>query len=348
MHVELVGVVGGADGYGAANRGLYMALQKKATVSLAPLTGMDRFVDDSATAKDEIFLASPKGAADVRLVRCAARLYPSLHTATTKRNALWTVFELQDWPPDWVQGAKLADTLVTSSNFCAEAMRKHGLSPAVVPEGADPVKFQDQHVPRTKFRFVMMGEWNPRKNIQRTVRAFAKTFHRNKDVELLVKAHLPPNISGPDVEGVLRAINKEQAQVLVALGTMRDDAIGPEVYNQTNVFLATSHGEGFNRPALEAMFCSLPVIATGWGGQTDFINDKNGWLLPYELVDVVPFGDYAPGMKWAQPDEKALMDTMRYCVDNPDEVKRRGAQAAKVRETHTWEACVDKLLQVLA
>ena len=60
-----------------------------------------------------------------------------------------------------------------------------------------------------------------------------------------------------------------------------------DIYNQGHVFVSTSLAEGFNLPCLEAMAAGLPVLTTSYGGQSDFVNNKNGWLLPSgELVKV--------------------------------------------------------------
>jgi glycosyltransferase involved in cell wall biosynthesis len=47
------------------------------------------------------------------------------------------------------------------------------------------------------------------------------------------------------------------------------------------VFVLASHGEGWGRPIAEAMAMEVPVIATNWSGQTDYMNSKNRWLVLY-------------------------------------------------------------------
>ena len=50
--------------------------------------------------------------------------------------------------------------------------------------------------------------------------------------------------------------------------------------------LSCTHGEGFGRPLAEATCCDLPVIATGWSGQMDFLNPKQSTLIEGELKPV--------------------------------------------------------------
>ena len=48
------------------------------------------------------------------------------------------------------------------------------------------------------------------------------------------------------------------------------------LYNLPKVkaMLSCTHGEGFGRPLAEATCCDLPVIASNWSGQMDFLNPK--------------------------------------------------------------------------
>ena len=62
--------------------------------------------------------------------------------------------------------------------------------------------------------------------------------------------------------------------------------------------------EGFGLTVIEAMACETPVIALDHGGVTDFVNDRNGTLVPKGEsylaadIDTLPYvGDrfFAPG-----------------------------------------------------
>jgi glycosyltransferase involved in cell wall biosynthesis len=55
----------------------------------------------------------------------------------------------------------------------------------------------------------------------------------------------------------------------------------PDLYAAADVFLLTSNYEGFARVVLEAMFASLPVVATYCGGPQDLVADgRSGFLSP--------------------------------------------------------------------
>lgn len=64
-----------------------------------------------------------------------------------------------------------------------------------------------------------------------------------------------------------------------------------EIYSSFDVLLATSRGEGFGIPVIEAQACGIPVIASNWTAQAELVGEPwamertgsqrhpNGWLV---------------------------------------------------------------------
>ena len=92
------------------------------------------------------------------------------------------------------------------------------------------------------------------------------------------------------------------------------------LYDQCDVWLTASRSEGFNLPAMEAMACRTPVVATktGWPAES-IVNGENGFLT--EIDDV-----------------NALVDavTILLSVEN-EEWKRYSLNAFKTVESSSWE-----------
>jgi hypothetical protein len=92
---------------------------------------------------------------------------------------------------------------------------------------------------------------------------------------------------------------------------------------------------------MEAMACGLPCIATGWGGQTDFINEDNGYLLNYELKPVdMEIPDckqyFKPYMRLAEPNKEHLKQLFRFTFENRKDVREKGKNAAEEMKKWTW------------
>lgn len=79
------------------------------------------------------------------------------------------------------------------------------------------------------------------------------------------------------------------------------------MYAGADAFVLPTHGEGWGRPAVEAMAMSLPTIVTNWSGTSQFLSDTATYPIPVpELED----SKQGPG-KWAKIDVPVLQALMR-------------------------------------
>jgi len=56
------------------------------------------------------------------------------------------------------------------------------------------------------------------------------------------------------------------------------------LYENSNLLVAPSYGEGFGLPLAEAMLCDLPVLTTAYGGQSDFCTPDTSWLCDFDFA----------------------------------------------------------------
>jgi glycosyltransferase involved in cell wall biosynthesis len=103
-----------------------------------------------------------------------------------------------------------------------------------------------------------------------------------------------------------------------------------------DIVLSLHRSEGFGLVPAEAMWLGRPVVATGWSGNTDFMNAENAALVGYRLVPAAdPRGVLeVAGAVWADPDIGEAAAQLRRLADDPAERQALGARAAaSVRQT---------------
>ena len=88
------------------------------------------------------------------------------------------------------------------------------------------------------------------------------------------------------------------------------------LYNHPKIktMVSCTHGEGYGRPLAEATCCDLPVIASNWSAQLDFLTDKESLLISGFLKEIpksrIDNQIFVPGMQWAEVDEIDLKKKM--------------------------------------
>jgi hypothetical protein len=73
------------------------------------------------------------------------------------------------------------------------------------------------------------------------------------------------------------------------------------------------------------------VVATGYGGCTDFLDERTGWVVEHSLVPLRrAHGPYPAGAVWAEPDVRHAAEMMARVVADP-EARARKVEAAQRR-----------------
>ena len=236
-------------------------------------------------------------------------------------------WELPDPPHDWQGSDQTLDEIWTPSHFSRDSLLRLTRKPIeVVPHTlpTEPRRQRDRGRPFTVLTMADTRSSLERKNPAGAVRAFAEAFGESPDARLLLK------LTGPDE--AVRAFTAElgsltqQPNVELVRGQL-DDAGLSALYARADVLLSLHRAEGFGLPMLEALARGIPVVATGWSGNTDFTNSDNSVAVPYRLVPVADPAAIYQGSRWADPDLTAAAAGLRRLAGD-DALYDRMADAA--------------------
>lgn len=230
-----------------------------------------------------------------------------------------------------------ADKIVTVSNFSRDEIVKYLDVPSdkivVVPNGVDFDKFHHNYssdeIAGTKAKygitgdyFLYLGTLEPRKNIERLVRAYNLLKKRAGTVPSLVIAGKKGWLYGPifDVVNSLRLNND------VIFTGYADEMDVPLLMNGAAAFVFPSLYEGFGLPPLEAMACGTPVITSNTASLPEVVGDAALLVDPYSVESI------------ADAMESLLLDPALRA-----ELKDKGLKRASM---FTWEKSADIILEV--
>jgi glycosyltransferase involved in cell wall biosynthesis len=150
-----------------------------------------------------------------------------------------------------------------------------------------------------------------RKNPLAAIAAFRAAFGDRTDRILVLKVthsdHAPADFAelvrhadAPNIRLETRVLPPEDCHALTACA---------------DIVLSLHRGEGFGLVMAEAMLLGKPVVATGWSGNLDYMDQSNACLVPFQLVQAEDPRSIYSGL-WAEPDVNEAARWLRTLADD--------------------------------
>jgi glycosyltransferase involved in cell wall biosynthesis len=243
---------------------------------------------------------------------------------TKAYNIGYWFWELENFPQAWKYATHMVDEIWVATEFIAQAMRKSGKKVVKIPF---PLEFNLPPENMNKdyfglnsnvFTFLFSFDFNSvlaRKNPEAAIKAFKQAFPKDDySARLILKT----------MNGEHYPKLREALEILIDYDDrieIRDQHITQDemrgLINAADCFISLHRAEGLGLGLAEAMYLGKPTIATGYSGNTEFMNSTNSMLVPYILVPI-PKGAYPnrENQMWAEPDIEAAAEKMLEMLNN--------------------------------
>ena len=281
--------------------------------------------------------------------------------------------------PSWIEKSSVMDKIIVVSNHA-----KHGFdntswtgtdqnNKRVTIKNTIPVETVNYCVRKwepvkldidlsTKFNFLAMAQWGPRKNLINTVKWFVEECY-DQDVGLVLKTSIRKNNVSDAMETekrikqVLSEYQDRKCKVYLIHGDMSEQEIaGLYTHPKIKSLVTLTHGEGFGLPIFEAVCHGLPVIAPEWGGQCDFLYApyRNKLKAMFSKVNytIAPIQEFAhwegvlhPQSNWCYPEPASFKRQLRETIKDH---KKKKKMATTLQKHVLEEFASEKMYQKFA
>lgn len=207
------------------------------------------------------------------------------------------------------------DKITVTHNGCAGQF-----TPVAAAQEAETIK---QKFGITKEYLLAVGSLQPRKNLLRLLRAYAKLREQQPDFQLQLV------LVGRQLwlyQEILREIKQQNSAADVIVTNYVNDEDLPALYRSAVALVYPSLFEGFGLPPLEAMACGTPVITSNTSSLPEIVGEAALLIDPY--------------------DEAAIAQAI-WQVVRDSSLRQQLQQAGLVQsQLFTWSAAAEKTLAV--
>jgi len=368
MKINIIGNILGQSGYDIHTRSLANAINKLEDIEVCLTCQLPQNWNMQVSDDELKMIQSSKEDAEVNLLIGTPPAW-EYYLCEDKKFIGFLVFEGNKIPKSWLDimdddrvsqiwcpSIHTHEAILNTLNVKIDAIEHYGKSfrfhptigkkVRVVPHGINPDTYKPiETVTDDIFRYTMCGgwpsSWKDRKGLSYAIKSFMEEFTIEDKVEMLVKINSCYGIDLNKNLEDLKIQNQKPPKVTFVLDDLKQSQLN-EFYNKGDVFVTTSLAEAFNLPPLESMACGVPVLSTDFGGMTDFVNEKNGWLLTEGEMEEVKWDIMYEGISWKKPSIEEIRKKMREIYndwkDNKRKViKSKSEKALENSKKWTWE-----------
>ena len=246
-------------------------------------------------------------------------------------------WELTSVLPEWHDIIHRFDEIWCASSFMARAISAVSARPVRVirpvldftstPSNSDRNSFGLPSGAYVFFYAADAGGIMGRKNPEAFIRAYMEEFPADGRTCCLVKI----NNTQLAPEEMQRIVGIAQNRIdVIFISELLSGGDMSALFSIIDCYVSPHRSEGLGLTILEAMAAEKPVIATQYGGVTDFVTKDTAYPVTHRLVEIGPDSPPYPATYiWAEPDILSIREKMRYVFEHKAEAKSVGKLAAQ-------------------
>lgn len=260
-------------------------------------------------------------------------------------------WEVEDFPAQFDDSFGAVDEVWAASRFARDAIASRAgntpvlaLPPVVRPPAPTEPGARAYLGIEAGFLFHFSFDFDSvvrRKNPEGIIEAYRRAFPTSSDGAALLIKTLNGERYPFELE-FLREAARTRTDITI-LDAYLPEPVKNGLIAECDCYVSLHRSEGFGLTMAEAMARGVPVIATAYSGNLDFMNEENSLLVPVErFTPVGPGSDpYPPDSVWAEPDLDEAARLMQEVRAAPDVARQRARGAAS-------DILLDNCLETLA
>ena len=341
--VRYCGSAGDPSGYGSANRSfitsLYLAGVDVTTEIIRQMTDTHHYGWTWELCRQ---LEHREIDYKIKIIHLTPDMYPK-YMEPGKFHIGHLFWETNKLPKEWIAPCNKMDEIWTATEPQAQMIRDSGVK--------TPIKCFGQPLDTTfaessirpfvipNFNgvvFYSVFQWILRKNPKALVTSFWKAFQGRTDVCLVLKTYRV-NYSESEFKKIQEEILNWKVES--GLRNFPKVVIAPTLYNNNDmwrlhksgdVYVNTSGGEGWGRPAVEAALMGNPIISLDKTGFADIFPKDIYYPIsctptPATAVHWIPW--YDSSMSWLAINEDQLIETLKTIYNDRKDSQEKGKKA---------------------
>ena len=269
-----------------------------------------------------------------------------------KYNICILYWELTSIPQEWHEILGRFDEIWCASSFMARAIDAVSSRPVRVLRPALDLSGITGNKDRKSFGLPLntyiffyaadAGGIMPRKNPESFIKAYINEFPPDGKTCCLMKIN-NTKLAKKEMQQ-MSSIAADREDVIFIKDTLSNEDMS-SLFRIMDCYVSPHRSEGLGLTILEAMTEGKPVIATRYGGVTDFVTQDTAFPIAHNLVETdQDCSPYPVGYIWADPVISSIQENMRYVYSHPEEAEIIAQRASKnVRDLFSVETTANSL-----